>query len=309
MVEVVAGTRLHFGLFAAGGRFGGCGLMLDRPTVSVRVGPSNGDWQVGGRHGERAAKFLRLAVGGESHLPGRAWVVSADGPPEHVGLGVGTALGLAVSVAGSLAERLPPSADELAVRVGRGKRSGIGLHGFRHGGFLVDAGKPAPDRLPELAGRCDFPADWRVVLIRPRVAWRWSGDREQAAFDRPRPPAPPRLADLATGVLLPAVGRADFGTFAPALGEFNRLAGEPFAADQGGAYAGPAVTAVVEAVRDWGWEGVGQSSWGPTVFAVCPDEASARSLADRCRSSFPDLDDLTITAARNGGATFYPAST
>ena len=300
MSTVVAGTRLHFGLFAADGRFGGCGLMLNAPAVTVTATHGRDGWTADGTLAGRALAFARqfwrdaTTAGGHLH---------ADGPPEHVGLGVGTALGL--SVARLMASRVLPtlSSDEQATVVGRGKRSGVGLYGFRHGGFLVDAGKPAADALPGLAGRCDFPADWRVVLVRPRVSELWSGRREQAAFDRPRPAGDPgRMAELARGLLLPAAAAADFATFAPALGRYNRLAGEPFAADQGGPYAGPEVTAVVETLRGWGWAGVGQSSWGPTVFAVCPDPASADSLAARCRDQFADLEDVTVTAARNDGA-------
>ncbi len=304
---VVAGTRLHFGLFAADGKFGGCGLILQQPGVTVRLELCRDGWSESGPLGERATRFLRLAkVEGLLDIwpwPWRGWRVHADGPPEHVGLGVGTALGLAVARAAFMGHVIPPSLDEQAARVGRGKRSGVGLHGFRVGGFLVDAGKPTADALPELAGRCDFPTDWRIVLVRPRVPDRWSGSREQMAFDRPRAAAPSRLAALATDVLLPAARASDFGTFAPALGEYNRLAGEPFAADQGGAYAGPQVTHVVETLRGWGWAGVGQSSWGPTVFAVCPDEPAAAALAARCRTHFPDLDDVVVTAAKNDGPT------
>ena len=32
---------------------------------------------------------------------------------------------------------------------------------------------------------------------------------------------------------------------------------------------------------DWGIRGVGQTSWGPTVFAICPDNSVARNLAEQ----------------------------
>ena len=50
--------------------------------------------------------------------------------------------------------------------------------------------------------------------------------------------------------------------------ELNARAGDAFAAAQGGRYAAPAVTALVARLRGLGVKGVGQSSWGPTVFAV-----------------------------------------
>lgn len=49
--------------------------------------------------------------------------------------------------------------------------------------------------------------------------------------------------------------------------------------------------------------GVGQSSWGPTLFAAMPDEASARESAGRLLGDWlaPPLD-LRIAAASPAGA-------
>jgi beta-RFAP synthase len=297
MSTVIAGTRLHFGLFAADGRFGGCGLMIREPAVVLSINHGRDGWTSTGSLAERALGFARHIWRGTDTAGGH---IHADGPPEHVGLGVGTALGLAVArgMAGCM---LPsPKAYDQAKMVGRGRRSGIGVHGFRLGGFLVDAGKPAADALPELAGRCDFPAEWRVVLVRPRTAVRWSGDREEAVFHRRHDTTrAAEMSALALDTLLPAARAADFAGFTTALGEYNRRAGEPFAADQGGPYAGPQVTAVVETLKGWGWAGVGQSSWGPTVFVICPDEPSAVALQKRCWNQMPNLERVTMTAARN----------
>src|SRR5256885_2047192 len=52
-------------------------------------------------------------------------------------------------------------------RVGRGKRSALGVHGFAQGGFLVEAGKRDADGVAPLTARADFPEDWRVVLVLP----------------------------------------------------------------------------------------------------------------------------------------------
>ncbi len=67
----------------------------------------------------------------------------------------------------------------------------------------------------------------------------------------------------------------DLDGFGEAVFEFNRRAGEPFAAAQGGAYAGPEVEAVVATIRGQGVKGVGQSSWGPSVFSVVRSAADA----------------------------------
>jgi beta-RFAP synthase len=223
---------------------------------------------------------------------------------------VGTALSLAVAraVAG------PRPVAELAALTGRGERSGIGLHGFDRGGFLLDAGKTADDELPVLHTRLEFPDDWRIVLLRPAVDETWAGERERSAFDRPRDPAAARAATVrlkavAFDELVPAVASPDFAAFADAVYRYNRLAGEPFAADQGGPFAGPEVTELIETLRSWGVAGVGQSSWGPTVFAFATDEHEAHHLADRARRQFPNLADVTVTKANNRGHRWTPIDT
>jgi predicted sugar kinase len=75
--------------------------------------------------------------------------------------------------------------------------------------------------------------------------------------------------------------------FGDAVHEFNRRAGEPFAAAQGGAYASPAIAELIVELRALGIRGVGQSSWGPTVFAMVPDSDTALSLVLRYRSRLP----------------------
>jgi beta-RFAP synthase len=229
--------------------------------------------------------------------------VKADGPREHVGLGLGTALSLAVARA--FAGNRPVA--ELAALTGRGQRSGIGVHGFARGGFLVDAGKVGDAKLSTLHARLDFPASWRVVLLQPTVAANWHGEKERAAFARPRDPAAAqagadRLWEIAVDELIPAVQLADFPAFADAAYRYNRLAGEPFAADQGGTYTGPRVAEIIETLRGWGVAGVGQSSWGPTVFAFAEDNDAANRLEERARNHFPKLAEVIVTRANNTGA-------
>src|SRR5438046_2232982 len=100
-VRVVAPCRLHFGLFhvpveglthwpdgTTVRRFGGVGLMIDRPRVVVRVEPAD-DWSAEGPLADRALGYARRAaafVRSEQRRPVRVTVEEC--PPEHVGLGV-----------------------------------------------------------------------------------------------------------------------------------------------------------------------------------------------------------------------------
>ena len=87
-----------------------------------------------------------------------------------------------------LAGRPEPIAPNLAGSSGRGRRSGIGLHGFLHGGLIVDGGRR--DRGPSAAAgrpRCRSPRSGRSCVVQP------PGPRAATAPRRPRPsPSSPR---------------------------------------------------------------------------------------------------------------------
>lgn len=303
MTRVVAPSRLHFGLLRAarpradgGTRFGGCGLMIDSPGVAVAAEPADA-WHATGPNRDRALDFaLRV-----TDTPHRIAVERC--PSEHIGLGVGTSLGLAVAKA--IHPEWPTA--ELARMLGRGQRSGVGLHGFESGGFIIDGGKDCETGLPRLTKRIAFPAEWRVVIIIPDQPANWFGPAEHAAFARIRERphtevTAERMEALLTHDLGPALEAEDCPRFTAALGEYNRLAGEPFADEQGGMYAGRMVSALIATLAGLGFPGVGQSSWGPTVFAISPDPDRGAHLAETIRNRFGGLRSVEVVAAARRGA-------
>jgi beta-RFAP synthase len=302
MTRVQAPSRLHFGLLGlpAAGRdrwpgidgrpglpvrhFGGVGLMVDRPGLAVRVEPAPA-WAAGGPLQARALDFARHFVETLPEARRRPFRVTVESAPgEHQGLGVGTQLGLAVAraVAVETGHSEWP-ATELAVRVGRGERSAIGVHGFDRGGLVVEGGKGPGAAVSPRVGRWDLPAAWRVVLFTPPGDATWHGGRERQAFARLAEAGPSAheaeaLCRIVLTGMLPALAAVDLDGFGEALYEFNARVGDAFAPAQGGRYAGPAVAALVVRLRGLGVKGVGQSSWGPTVFAVVGDPDAAADL-------------------------------
>src|SRR5262249_56784067 len=100
-------------------------------------------------------------------VPRRRYVVGRVSPPQ-AGLGSGTQLGMAVARALALAAGRPDLPAEMLARfVGRGLLSALGVYGFAHGGFLVDAGQKTHGTLAPLVARAEVPRDWRVVLMLP----------------------------------------------------------------------------------------------------------------------------------------------
>ena len=316
MIRLTASSRLHFGLLHVPDesapawpdglpvrRFGGVGLMVREPAVTVRVDAS-AEWAAVGPNSDRAlAVAQRFADSYGCSSPVRVTVEAC--PTLHAGLGAGTQLALAIGMAVASEFDGVISHLTLAAAVGRGERSGIGVAGFHSGGLIVDGGRAIGGGVSPRVARVEFPTDWPLVLVRPAAPTTWQGDRERAAFSRHRPPVlalrtTERMCRLALLGLLPAVLERDPAAFGEALYEYNRAAGEPFTTDQGGVYSSPAVAGVVAAVRAAGIPGVGQSSWGPTVFAVCPDADRAAHLATELRS-LPGTAEVRVTAAANHG--------
>ncbi len=329
MIHVVAPSRLHFGMVSMNHpgqrRYGGTGAMIESPGVEITVGPAE-RFEVFGPFRDRALQAAkrvaaallqvpssrddRQRVGLE--LPCRIEVHRA--PPLHVGLGTGTQLAMAVAAGVNAWLGLPPvPPDRLARYVGRGTRSAIGLYGFGYGGLLYESGKSSADEIAPLEARVEIPVAWRFVLARPRELRGLSGEAERRAFGALPPPPRARTEQLrreALEFMFPAAAEGRFEEFGESLFRFNLAAGRNFAAAQGGPFAGPEQAELIRWLRGQGIRGVGQTSWGPTVFAVMPNEDSARDLVHRLltRPNTRSLE-VAITPPRNRGAQIDVATT
>ena len=85
-----------------------------------------------------------------------------------------------------------------------------------------------------------------------------------------------RVAHLVLMQLLPALADGDLTAFGAALTEVQQITGGWFAAAQGGAFASGPTRELVERMTEFGAAGVGQSSWGPTVYGLVPRPALTR---------------------------------
>jgi beta-RFAP synthase len=237
----------------------------------------------------------RLEVEGIRLAPARLRIQQA--PDEHVGLGVGTQLSLAVARAlFAVSELPPPSLQQLSALTGRGQRSGIGLHGFVHGGLIVDGGRRGPEGIPPLLSRVAFPPEWAILVIQPRRFTGLHGTEELRAFTE-LPPIADRVTDrlcrLVLLGLLPAVAERDLESFGAALTELQQQVGRCFAPAQGGIYARPELEAIVNDLRAQGLHGVGQSSWGPTLYSFSNHPPDRRQMIlEQTRSRFGLRDDV-----------------
>ncbi|MCG8449671.1 MAG: hypothetical protein MI725_08835 [Pirellulales bacterium] len=311
LVRITTPSRLHFGLlrFAQdrGPSFGGLGMMIDWPRYVIELNPSD-QWYAEGPSADRALDIAQRVLQ-KGPLPyGKALDVRIhEAPPPHAGLGSGTQLALAVATAvRSLGQRAPENIASLAGTVGRGVRSAVGSYGFKRGGLIWETGYLPGQTLGQLACRMEVPESWRILLISPHLHPGLYGESEADAFLK-LPPVPDevssRLQQIVENQVLPAAKRADFNRFSESVYQYGHLSGSCFARVQGGPYASSQIAACIAQLRALGIAGVGQSSWGPTVFAFAATQWEAEALADR----LPKLDEfreslISLSAPNNCGA-------
>ena len=229
--------------------------------------------------------------------------------PSHAGLGSGTQLALALARALAEIHGIDTDPRALARAMGRGQRSAIGTWTFAHGGLVVEGGRRAArDDCGPLIARLPFPESWRCVVVVPDGPPGMSGADEAEAFARlPKPSEHDveHVSHLVLMVLLPALADADLESFGRSLSEIQEVTGRWFAPAQGGTFASRPVRALVKQLAKWGAAGVGQSSWGPTVFAVVANPEEGEAMARRVRDCFGlGVGEVYCTSASLRGATW-----
>lgn len=284
-VRVSAPSHVHVGNIdihgGIGRLYGTLGFALESPRLVVEVEASK---EPGVE--PRDPDIMRfLEIYGE-HLGTTARVRVLESIPGHVGLGSTTAKALAVGAALSIISGTPRDPAELAVLAGRSLVSALGLYAFTHGGFIVDGGfKPDVKRPPPLIYRAPVPSWLRIVVALPDTPKLEEilalKEREDEVLESMPPMPEEQAAANARLVLmgvLPSVAEGDWYTAAGMLYRLNSGLGEYWAERQEGRYCCREVEELVRAMIDAGALCSCQSSWGPTTYALVPEERVDRVL-------------------------------
>jgi len=316
-VRVRAPGRLHLGFLdpsaTLGRRFGSLGLVIDtletvvelrgatgRPRVSLAAG-------VDAAEADRAAACLRRLQAAS----GRAAALDlhlAQALPSHAGFGSGTQLALAVGRAFCVFHGLDWSTQSIAQRLGRGLRSGIGIAGFDAGGLLLDGGPGADGSPAPLLARIEPPAAWRVLLVEDSEAQGLSGADEKEAIAALPAFSQASAAAVCHEVLmrvLPGAASGDFAAFSGGVARVQQLVGRHFApAQRGRLFASAAVERACDALARTHGLATGQTSWGPTGFALAASmtEAEAALAALQASKALAASLRVRIVAPRSHGA-------
>lgn len=308
-VSITAPARLHMGFIDLSGslnrHFGSIGMALNEHATRLTISLAK-DTTITGVSTQRAEQCLSTLC--------RAFNVSdkvnihiASAIPEHVGLGSGTQLSLAIAAALNALYGLGLSVRQLASVMDRGLRSGIGIGVFEQGGFVVDGGRGEHTVIPPVLARFSIPDNWRFILVFDKRGQGLHGQQEIQAFQQ-LPPFPQseaaRLCYLLLMQGLPALAEQNIVQFGQVITELQRSVGEHFAAAQGGVFTSKEVEQAMNWLATQGAVAIGQTSWGPTGFCAVAGITQADTLTEQARLQFADLQHLSFVtvSARNTGA-------
>ncbi|GFO97904.1 beta-ribofuranosylaminobenzene 5'-phosphatesynthase [groundwater metagenome] len=307
MLKITTPSRLHMTLIdmnASRGRVdGSIGLTLDKPVISITAERSDIIEVTGSSEHTQRMKNSAAAL-----LPaGKGIRINIENDyPSHIGMGSGTQAALAAGMAVNRLYDLGLSVYEIAVKIGRGGTSGIGVAAFEKGGFIMDGGHKFSEKkafLPSAASRFppapvllrkDFP-DWSVMVAIPRQKGA-SMKKEENIFQT-ECPVPLRevekLSHIILMQLLPALAEEDIAAFGSSINAIQELG---FKKREVGLQ--PVSKVLMKILREGGAYGAGMSSFGPTVYAFGEDTEELKKIA---REFLGSKRQVLITKARNKG--------
>ncbi len=320
MIEVVSPSRLHLTLIdlnAELGRVdGGVGITLESPGLEISATESDtvevfGDSILVNKMRKAADALLPAGKGIKLHIK--------ESLPDHVGLGSGTQAALSAAAAINKIYGLGKSVRELAIAVGRGGTSGIGVAAFEKGGIILDGGHKFKDKCafsPSAAShvppgpvlfRRNFP-DWPIVLAIPNT--KGAHDAEEVDIFKKYCPIPlaevQEICHVILMQMLPALVEEDLESFGRAI---NHIQLTGFKKREVALQPRP-VLDIMEYMRDNGASGSGISSFGPVVYGIAGSSGEAKKLQKEAQRMLDDSlgGEVLLTKAKNRGADIFEGS-
>ena len=309
-IHIKTPSRLHFGIIDLAGNlgrsYGSIGLAIKEVGYDILAEKSNELEVLGPRKDAKQAKGIAEKVMRiyNIHDPIKLTIIGSI--PTHTGLGSTTQLTLAVATAITRLHGTKVSPVELAEKMGRGKNSGVGTYAFSNGGFIVDGGV-RDGKFPPLLVRYDFPEEWRFVIVASDVERGLDEKTEAKLFKQitGSTDIARKICHLLVLKMLPSVVERDVENFGHSLTEVQRLVGGAFSPIQGNVFGSRLASNIVDQMLKDGAHGVGQSSWGPTVYGLVEGEAQAKELKERTLNFLEDKNykaSLWIAGPNNQGA-------
>ncbi|HJJ46860.1 MAG TPA: beta-ribofuranosylaminobenzene 5'-phosphate synthase [Methanocorpusculum sp.] len=328
-MNITSPSRLHIALIDLNGSYGrvdgGVGVCLEHPSFSLSAEPTDRNTEIVFREKNlpeavvsecirkiiRADQNVRTKLGLEENY---IFTVNSTYPP-HAGLGSGTQIALATAKLITESVGLHMSSVELAKIVERGGTSGIGVHGFDIGGFILDGGHSKKQKAsfmpssaseaipPVLIGRYDFPDDWNIVLAIPKDDGVWLSGSAEINIFQTYCPIPKDEVKLLSHIILmnliPFLIEKDLDNFGKCINRIQEIAFNKIEFQ----IQPKVITERMMMMRDI-CPGVGLSSLGPTLFGVYDQKDT--STPKEIQETLGDSVIVITTKAQNHGAVITP---
>ncbi|TRZ90542.1 MAG: beta-ribofuranosylaminobenzene 5'-phosphate synthase [Methanosarcinales archaeon] len=308
MLKITTPSRLHMTLIDMNASLrrvdGSIGLTLDNPVISITAKKSDVIEVTGNSEHTQRMKNSAAAL-----LPdGDGIRINIEKDyPSHIGMGSGTQAALAAGMAVNILFDLGLSTNDIALKVGRGGTSGIGVAAFEKGGFILDGGHKFSEKkafLPSAASklptapvmlRKDFP-DWPIVIAIPQQ--KGASMKTEENIFQTECPVPLRevekLSHIILMQLLPALFEEDISTFGCSINAIQELGFKKKEVRHQ-----PISNVLMKILREGGAYGAGMSSFGPTVYAFGEDVLELKKIAEEFLGN---KGQVFITKPRNKGA-------
>ncbi len=307
-ITVTAPARLHMGFIdlsgSLGRHFGSIGVALNEINTHLSISYAD-KLTLTGIPSERALACIKqlcltLNVSNQLHLELHACI------PEHVGLGSGTQMSIALGLALSEFYNLGLDVRDIAKLTARGARSGIGIAIFERGGLVVDGGRGEQTVTPPVISQLKVPDDWRFILVFDKRGQGLHGNDEIQAFkDLPVFPhqEAARLCYLLMMQGLPALAENNIHLFGDVITQLQASVGQHFASAQGGVFTSDEVATAMQFLQTQGAVAIGQTSWGPTGFCVVQGIDVAQRLKQQVEQHYSHCENISVrvVSARNYG--------
>ncbi|UCH01946.1 MAG: hypothetical protein JSV20_09005 [Candidatus Bathyarchaeota archaeon] len=313
-VRVSAPARLHLGdIDPFGiGRFGYAPILaLNEPRIIIEAS-QNDAIEVMGIETEGSKAYVERTIS-EFNLPG-AEIDILSMIPRHCGFGSTTQL--ALSIGRAVTKAYDVNTDVVYLAKALKRTSTGGLYTFQHGGFVVAGGlKIERGELifnrkqvlfPPLICRYDFPEEWRFLVIKPHMVPKSpDGNVEEEVFKKLHSERPPLALTYEAyftlmAQLIPSILEQNAKSFGEALTKIQLLVGQMYQPVQGNVF-NPASAWIISILRRNKALGIGQSSWGPIVYAFIENEEKGKDLMDAIRTELKGRADVSLVKADNSG--------
>jgi beta-ribofuranosylaminobenzene 5'-phosphate synthase len=313
-LAISAPAHLHTGNFDLTGDlgrlYGTVGFAIDLP-LEVEVAKAKGIKA----EDEAAYKFAKRFVE-KTHIEGAEVHIKRE-IPKFVGLGFHTTLALSIGVGLSKLYELNLSVEDVALIMGRGTITALGVYAFKTGGFIIEGGFKVDQRekmVPPLIFQSALPKNWFFVVAVPeesRLKIAKLREKEDEILENLKV-MPKELSDelsrLVLVKLMPAFVEKDLKEFGEALTEFNQKLGRFWKDYQEGTYCNQVVEEGVKLMLRRS-SCACQTSWGPTFYSIVKGESEAKRLTEELKQYLNKNGggQVFYTKANNSGASVLKA--